>query len=134
MNHTPESLIRYLYQCYREGRLGDFAQFIDPECEWVFPGDPRVLPWAGTFRGQEIFEFARRIVGSIRYEQFQDEAYYPSGDHVVVILRERCRVLATNRTFENQIAALATVRDGRLVRYVEYSDTGAMERAFETIT
>lgn len=89
-----------------------------------------MLPWAGRYQGLEIFEFAKRIVGSIAYEEFDDHTYLPSGDSVVVLLRERCRVHSTKQVFLNDIAAVATVRGRKLVRYVEYSDTAAMERAF----
>lgn len=89
-----------------------------------------MLPWAGRYHGLEIFEFAKRIVGSIAYEEFDDHTYLPSGDSVVVLLRERCRVHSTKQVFLNDIAAVATVRGRKLVRYVEYSDTAAMERAF----
>lgn len=128
--HDPESVLRFLYQSYKAGDLSRFVPFIDPACEWFFPGRPTVLPWAGRFCGLEIFEFARRIESSIRYEQFEDLAYHPSGETVTALLRERCRVLSTGHVFENEIAAIATVRGGKLVRYVEYSDTSAMERAF----
>ena len=127
---SPEALLRHIYDLYRSGDLSEFPKIISPGCEWVFPGDPGILPWAGTYRGLGIFDFAAKIVGSIAYEHFEDHTYLPSGDSVVVLLRERCRVLATGKVFHNDIAAVATVRDGLLVRYVEYSDTGAMERAF----
>jgi ketosteroid isomerase-like protein len=130
MRSSPESLLRHLYDCYRRGDLSSFPELVAPECEWIFPGDAAVLPWAGSYRGLEIFEFAKRIVGSIAYEHFEDHTYLPSGESVTVLLRERCRVLRTGSVFTNDIAAVATVRDGRLVRYVEYSDTAAMERAF----
>lgn len=128
-HQSPEALLRHLYDGYKRGDLSTFPDLIAPECEWVFPGDPTILPWAGTYRGLGIFDFAGKIVGSIAYEHFEDHAYLPSGDSVVVLIRERCRVLSTGKVFANDIAAVATVRDGRLVRYVEYSDTGAMERA-----
>lgn len=130
MHNAPESLLRQLYDGYRRGDLSSFPELVSPDCEWIFPGDASILPWAGHYRGLEIFEFAKRIVGSIAYEHFDDHTYLPSGESVTVILHERCRVLCTGNAFTNDIAAVATVRDGRLTRYVEYSDTAAMERAF----
>jgi ketosteroid isomerase-like protein len=126
----PEPLLRHIYGLYRSGDLSGFPAIVSPDCEWVFPGNPEILPWAGTYRGLGIFDFAAKIAGSIAYEHFEDHTYLPSGDSVVVVLRERCRVLSTGKVFHNDIAAVATVRAGLLVRYVEYSDTGAMERAF----
>lgn len=128
---SPEQLLRALYDAYRRGDLTAFPEMIDPDCEWFFPGDPAILPWAGKFRGLGIFDFAARVGGSIDYLEFDDHTYYPAGETVVVVIQERCRVKSTGREFVNAIVAVATVGNGRLLRYVEYSDTGAMERAFQ---
>lgn len=128
--NSPEAILRHLYDCYKRGDLSEFPRYVDESCEWIFPGAPEIVPWAGNFRGLEFFEFAQRVAGSIEYEVFDVHTYHSAGDTVVALFHERCRVKSTSKVFENDVAAIATFKDGRATHYREYGDTGAIERAF----
>ena len=49
---------------------------------------------------------------------------------MLVFVHEHCRAKLTGRCFENDLVGMMAFRDGRIVRYLEYSDTARMEVAF----
>ena len=114
--------------------LGDdegLLEIAHPQCTWTFPGDPRLLPWAGTFAGDEIAALMERVKGSLELLDHTPHTFLPVDErHVVVLSRDRARVKATGAVFDHQLCAIATLRDGRLFRWQEYGDTAAMEAGF----
>lgn len=78
------------------------------------PASRATLPWRSLV---DVFEYV--------VERFE-----PLGDTVLVFAKERCRVKSTGKFFENEHVGIATIRDGHMVRYLEYSDTAALQAAF----
>ena len=101
-----------------------------PDAAFRFPGDPAVLPWAGSYRGDEMARFHDRVKDHLDMLAFTAERYEVHGDTVLVFMRETCRVKLTGRVFENEMVGLMTIEAGRVRRYLEYSDTARMEAAF----
>lgn len=125
--------IRVTKQLFASFILGDkegVMEFVDPDGLWRFPGDRAVLPWAGEYAGKDFRSFMDAVFDHLDYLDYTAHSFHGAGDVVVVLSRERCRVKATGRIFENDLAAVVTVRDGRIVRFLEYSDTAAMQAAF----
>jgi ketosteroid isomerase-like protein len=59
-----------------------------------------------------------------------DRLFEPAGDKVLVFAYEPCRVKVTGKFYVNEHVGIATVKDGKIVRYLEYSDTARMEAGF----
>lgn len=105
------------------------AEYFHPDARLVFPGNGDILPWAGEFRGASFPRFAQRVLGAVEYREYRVKQIWGSGNRVVVTSTERCHVLANNRHFENDLVALVKVEHGLITEFLEYSDTGKMERA-----
>lgn len=127
---SPINVVKAAFACYLLADREGIEALTHPDCTWSFPGDPRVIPWAGPYRGREIRRFIDHIIDHTDYLEIRVLGFWPSGDHVFLRARERFRVRATGRICENEYAALATVRDGLVYGYHEYSDTAAMQAAF----
>lgn len=125
--------IRVAKQLFASFVLGDkegVLDFVDPDGVWRFPGDRATLPWAGEYRGRDLRTFLDAVFDHLDYLEYTAHTFRGAGDLVVVLSHERCRVKATGRVFENDLCAVATVRDGKVVEFLEYSDTAAMVAAF----
>jgi ketosteroid isomerase-like protein len=113
--------------------LGDTAglnELFHPEAHVVIPGDPSIVTWGGTWTGADVHVFHQRVKDAADLLEYVVEAFEPHGDTVIAHARERARVKATGKLFINRHVGVVTVRDGRIVRYLEYGDTAAMENAF----
>lgn len=125
--------IRIAKQLFASFVLGDkdgVMEFVDPAGVWRFPGDRATLPWAGEYSGQTLRTFLDAVFDQLDYLEYTAHTFRGSGETVVVLSHERCRVKATGQVFENDLCAVATVRDGRVVEFLEFSDTAAMAAAF----
>ena len=124
------AIMKALYRSFVGQDLEAAMALIDPDSHWSFPGDPAILPWAGNYRGSEIPRFLQACVMTLDYLEYVAHTFQVDGEVVTVRSNERCRVKRTGKTFRHDLTAVARVRDGKIVQFVEYGDTAAMQAAF----
>jgi uncharacterized protein len=94
--------------------------------EWIVPGPPLVLPFAGTWRGVEgIAEFQRRLDATMRYDRVELREYLASANAVGAVFFGEGIARETGRPFRSDILRLYTFdeRTGKIVRVRNYYDT-----------
>jgi ketosteroid isomerase-like protein len=62
---------------------------------------------------------------------FEAREFVAQGDRVLVVGHTRGKILATNKTFEDNWIFAITVRNGKLTNVREFIDTQALARASE---
>jgi uncharacterized protein len=62
---------------------------------------------------------------------FEAREFVAQGDRVLVVGFTRGKIIATNKTFEDNWIFAITVRNGKLTNVREYIDTQALARASE---
>ena len=127
---TPMDIAKYVFQCYREQDFSQFDKITHPECIWSFPGKKGVIPWAGEFKGMQILDFVEIIKQNLSFDYYEDKKYYQDGNTVITLCEEQFTVKSTGNKVFNTLAGFFEVVDGKIVRYFEYGDTGAMERGY----
>lgn len=127
------ALIQKLFDCYLKKDLSGLLEIVDEDCDWRFPGSHRILPWAGQYRGHQFTRFAEHIENSIEYITYDAHTIHAHDTLATILSYEECRVKSTGRVFKNDLIALAEVKDDKLTRFWEYSDTAAMEEAFRRL-
>jgi uncharacterized protein len=96
--------------------------------EWVVPGPPDVLPFAGTWRGLVgIAEFQQRLDATMRYDRVELREYLVSANSVAAVFLGEGVARATGRPFLSEILRLYTFDPGtgRIVRVRNFYDTAA---------
>lgn len=63
---------------------------------------------------------------------FEAREFVAQGDRVLVVGFTRGKIIATNKTFEDNWIFAITVRNGKLTNIREYIDTQALARASKT--
>jgi ketosteroid isomerase-like protein len=107
---------------------------IADDIEWWAAGPPDLLPWAGTFRGQEsIRRWFAALRGAVEYEQFEPLHLIAQGDDVVEIVHGAGHARATGRRFASDIVRIWTIRDGKIVRVQSFYDTYAYVAALHDL-
>ena len=101
------------------------------DIEWIIPGED--WPLAGTHRGHaglaDLLQKASETLETSYPKPFQ---FIAQGDRVLVVGFARGKIIATNKTFEDDWVFAITVRNGKLTSIREYIDTQALARAYET--
>ena len=105
-----------------DGLLGMFAANID----WTSPGPPDLMT-AGQRRGHaQVREFFRAVHDLYDMQSFEPMDFIAKGDRVVVLGRDTAKVRASGKTISEMWAHVFTIRDGKVVAFVEYLDTSAV--------
>lgn len=121
---------RRAYAAYLLGDKAGLVPYVHPDARWVFPGDPALLPWAGTYTGVGITRFLDLVADHLDYLEVRDEGWWTAGERVFVLAFERFRVRATGRICDNRYVSVFTMEGGRVRAYEEFGDTAAMAAAF----
>ena len=100
------------------------------DIEWIIPGED--WPLAGTHRGHAGLENILQQANETVETSFPGPPeFVAQGDRVLVVGFARGKIIATNKTFEDDWVFAITVRNGKLTKVREYIDTQALARASE---
>ena len=119
------------YAAFGRGDIPALLNLYTEDIEYVIPGPPNIITYAGTYRGTEqVAQFFSLLNEAIDYEQFEPREFVAQGDKVVVLGHDRGRVKPTGHSFEERWAHVVTLRDGKVTRFEAYNDTAAIVAAF----
>ena len=120
-------------QFYTAFLAGDINQVLDLVTDdFVLSNDFTAnVATAGEFLGKEGLERFFVLLGEVvsEIESFVPEEFIGDGDKVVVLGHERMQVRETEKWVSARWAQIGTFRDGKMCRWVEYSDTAAWHKA-----
>jgi ketosteroid isomerase-like protein len=103
------------------------AQTCDPDVEWV--EDPQRAD-GRVYRGHRgVRESWERWLEGFGEYSIEIEQVIDCGDDVLVVGRERATGAASGAGVSSRTYAVITVRDGKLLRYREFSDEDSARRA-----
>ncbi len=131
---TAESNVEFVRDLFAAFGRGNIFHVIDAHANDVVSESPvsrtSTLPWAGTRTGRrELVEHFETIVAHVRPEAFQDVVFTASGDRVVAEGSNAGTVVATGERYEHDWVMVFTIRDGKVVRFRHFYDTGDIETA-----
>ena len=122
--------VQSLYGAFRRGDLATILDALSSDAEWVSNGDAATIPWGGVRKGRGGAEsFFRELGGHVDFESFEPKEFLDAGSNVVVLGRTSARIRQTGRTFVSDWIHVFTFLDGRVIRFREYYDSEAIQRA-----
>jgi ketosteroid isomerase-like protein len=100
------------------------------DIEWIIPGEG--WPLAGTHRGHAgLADLLQKASDTLETSYPKPPEFVAQGDRVLVIGFAKGKIIATNKTFEDDWVFAITVRNGKVTNIREYIDTQALARASE---
>jgi len=100
------------------------------DIEWIIPGED--WPLAGTYQGHKgVADLLQKVSETVETSFPEPPEFVAQGDRVLVVGFARGRIIATNKTFEDNWVFVITVQNGKLTSIREYIDTQALARASE---
>ncbi|HEX5110783.1 MAG TPA: nuclear transport factor 2 family protein [Vicinamibacterales bacterium] len=124
-------IVRRGYEAFGRGDIETLLSLLDENIEWRTPGPPD-LPTAGVRRGrQEVGAFFAVLNQTFDIQRFEPQTFLTGGDRVVVLGTDTALVKATGKLLVDEPwAHVFTVKDGRIVGFQEYLDTGTFVTEF----
>jgi uncharacterized protein len=100
------------------------------DIEWIIPGED--WPLAGTHRGHAGLEnILQKANETVETSYPKPPEFIAQGERVLVVGFATGRIIATNKTFEDDWVFAVSVRNGKVTNIREYIDTQALARASE---
>jgi ketosteroid isomerase-like protein len=120
-------MVHRIYDAFSTGDLTAILNLMDDDVDWLFFGSAKI-PWAGPRRRRSgVEQFFKAAAATFDVEAFQADEFLVAGDTIVVLGHERMKMRATDHVVEANWAHIWRLRQGRVVRFREYSDTAAWE-------
>jgi len=117
------ALVLSVYDAFSRGDVAAVLDHLDPLAELNFEG-PSTIPWAGNRHGRgdwaKFFQALGENLDEIRVTM---EPFAVQGDNVVTAGRYQARVRLTGKRIDSPLVHLWTVRNGKVVRCQELTDT-----------
>ena len=108
-NERNKTVVDAFYQLGIQGRLTDFARYLDPNFTWTAPN---YLPWGGTRTGAALFrdQVLSSLPGVFDFARFSYDSVIAERGRVAAVIN--MGVTGTDATIK--IADHWTVRDGKV--------------------
>jgi ketosteroid isomerase-like protein len=127
------TIVQDAYAAFGRGDIPAVLGALDPNIEWeaVIGADPALVPTAGARRGvDQVAAFFRSLAETLTFEQFEPREFISSGDQVACIGYYKARAVKTGGVISSSWVMVFTVRDGRVLRFREWSDSAQINRAY----
>ena len=122
--------VQSIFEAFGRGDIPGVLGHVSEDVTWKAPG-PDVVTYFGDRHGHAgATEFFVRLGTSVDFEHFEPGAFIADGDRVVVLGRERGKVRATGKTFDNEWALVFTFDGGKVSGFQCYENTAAIAEAF----
>ncbi|MDQ1155169.1 nuclear transport factor 2 family protein [Brevundimonas sp. SORGH_AS_0993] len=124
------AVVQRLYAGFATGDLEAVLADMAPDIQWT---EAEGYPYAGLYSGPDAIVqgvFARLATEWEGYRA-EPDAYVAQGDRVVALGHYSGRYLKTGKAFRAPFAHVWTLLDGKLVRFVQYTDTAVVMKALE---
>jgi ketosteroid isomerase-like protein len=124
-------LVRQAYERFKSGDIQSLLNLVSDDVEWELPNIENV-PFAGKRRGREqVGEFFKSLADAQEVLHFEPEELIAQGDKVAALGYYRCCVKSTGREYEGDWAHVFTIRNGKVSKMHEYTDTAAAAAAYQ---
>ena len=126
------AVVLSVYDAFSRGNIAAVLDHLDPLAELSFEG-PSAIPWAGDRHGRDGWARFFQVLGENLDEiMVKMEPFAVQGEHVVTAGRYQARVKLTGKQIDSPLVHLWTIRNGKVVRCQELTDT-ATEAAACTV-
>ena len=121
------AVVQSIYSAFERGDIPGIISCLDPQSELAFEGSS-AIPWSGNRRGHDgwlsFFQAVGESMEGVVFSQTMT-AFAVQGDHVVFAGRYTGRVKATGKAIDSPLVHLWTLRNGKVIRCQEMTNTAA---------
>jgi ketosteroid isomerase-like protein len=125
-----EQIVREIYAAFMRSDIPALLSRLTDDVVWQVPGELD-NPVAGERRSiDEVADFFKALDDLEEPLKFETREFLTCGDKVAVLGHYRWLIKTTDRIAECDFAHVFTMRDGRVVKFQEYTDTAAFAEAY----
>lgn len=123
-------LIQAVYAAFGRGDVQTILDSLAADVQWILQG-PSIIPYAGHKTGPaEVAQFFTALATTQQNHRLTIDEYIAEGDNVITLGRYAALVTSTGKQIDCATAHVFTVRDGKIVRFLDFVDTAQMADAY----
>ena len=123
-------LVQRTYGAFGDGDIPALLDLLSEDVQWV-TAEVEGVPTGGTWQGREqVGKFFETLSDVLEVRQLELRGFVAQEDRVVALGYYAWNVKATGKVWESDFAHVLSVRDGKVTRFQEYTDTAALGNAF----
>ena len=125
-------IVQDAYAAFGRGDVQALLGYFDENILWKpVQGAARHVPTAGERRGKaSVGEFFKIVSEQVNFLRFEPREFVAQGDKVVALGHYEAKA-PTGRGFESDFVMVFTLRDGKVVQFQEFSDSAAINAAYD---
>ena len=130
MKNPNITLVQGLYAAFLEGRIDTIVSALAPDVDWQTVGRSEDFPSFGPRKGVvAVRDFFRQVAEHEEFSEFSPRELCGDDDRVFVLGNYAGKVKKTGRTFASEWVHVFTIRDGKVTRFREHTDTAQFAEA-----
>jgi uncharacterized protein len=128
-------VVKDAYAAFQRGDVQGVLALVDENVDWhAIKGAEGAAPHAGRRHGRTaVAEFFSQLAGSMEFSKFEPREFVAQGDQVAVIGEYSATVKTTGHSLASDWVMVFTLRDGKVVRFREWTDSAQLVRAYGTL-
>lgn len=128
MTHNYVETLRNTYGAFASGDIPAVLAILDPKIEWT---EAKGFPYGGTYVGPEevLVNVFMKLGTEWNGYSAKPTEYIDAGERVVVLGQYSGSYKATGRNFTADFAHVWTFKNGKAVKFVQYTDTVLVREA-----
>lgn len=126
------AVIKQAYAAFGRGDIPALLALVDENVDWqpVLGAGPEV-PASGRRRGRaEVGHFFELLGKSTSFSIFDPREFVAQGDKVVALGHYTAKAIPTGGAFDSDWVMVFTLKNGKVVKFAEFSDSAQLNRAF----
>ncbi len=129
---SPEQVVKKLYAAFEHGDIAAVETLIAPDATWTYYGPPSALPFGGVRHGPKgVADFFAKVGETLSNPVAGQREFLVDGDTVIVPGFEESTVKSTGIRYRAENVHIFKIRDGKIVRFEEFIDSGKVLLAFQ---
>lgn len=132
MDEQNVNVVKQAFTAFKQGDIPNLLSRISPEVDWeAVVGVGERVPTGGRRKGlEQVARFFTTLDQTTTFEQFEPQEFVAQGDKVVTLGEYKGTVKSTGRPFSCQFAMVFTVRNGKITKFQEFTDTAAVLQSY----
>ena len=133
MSDQNVKIVQDAYAAFGRADIPAILAALDSNIEWeaVIGADPLTVPTAGVRKGvPAVGEFFQTLGRTMTFEKFEPREFIAQGENVACIGYYDARVRDTGGRMKSSWVMVFTIRNGKIVRFREWTDSAQLNRAY----
>ena len=125
-------VVKDAYAAFMRGDINGVLALVTDNVDWhAVKGAEGAAPHAGARKGRAaVADFFAKLGASTDFSSFEPREFIAQGDQVAVIGDYSATVKGTGRSVTSDWVMVFTVKDGRIARFREWTDSAQLVRAY----